>query len=73
MPEKNRFIENKVYSFKEVPGPAAPQDIFTNSEFTYPLPDVEAEPEPAGEKKPIWLVRGELSSASAVDDILELK
>lgn len=72
MPEKNSFIENKVYSFKEVPAPAVPQDIFANSEFTDPLPEVEKEPEPV-EKKPVWLVRGDLSQTSAVDDILELE
>lgn len=68
------FLTNKVYSFQEPLPPPYIQEIYSNSEFTDPLPrgDHKSEP-PKEDKKPTWLVRGDLSSVSAVDDMLQLK
>ena len=69
------FLQNKVYSFKEPPPPPSIKEIYANSEFTDPLPQCEADVEPAekDERRPTWLVRGDLSSLSPVEDMLQLE
>lgn len=72
--EHETFTSNKVYNFKEPLPPPAIEEIYTASEFADPLTDELKEAEPVViAKKPKWLVRGDLSNAVAVEDMLQLE
>lgn len=68
-------IAPKTYNFKKQIPPPLVHEIYTTSEFDEEIialaPDGGEETEVL-EKKPKWLVRGELSSNTSVDDMLNL-
>lgn len=76
-----RRVVPKSYTFKDPVHIPEIQDIYKLSEKTtdadtdeiLPLYDEEEKKEVPQDKKPAWLVRGDLSETSSVDDMLQLE
>ena len=64
----------KVYSFVD-PKPPSIHEIFKTSEYEDPTASADQEDgeQIVEEKKPKWLVRGDLSDSTAVPDMLNLR